>query len=224
MSERTAASRGSEPIIFLDDICVTFKTRTGSLFKPNLVHAVNHVTLKLMPGETIGIVGESGCGKSTTANVMCGLQSPTSGKVFFKGVDVTKRTAEIRKKIGRVVSVVFQNPATALNPRMSVHDQLLDPLIVHKVGTEDEREARVKELIGLGIVDETFITSVFMREEMSPTSFFGLFAIPHALEMSAARTMVAVLLSERGVKWGNETVHIVLMIAVCREDRKRTFH
>lgn len=78
-----------------------------------------------------------------------------------------------------------------------------------------------KELIELGIVDETFITSVFMREEMSPTSFFGLFAIPHALEMSAARTMVAVLLSERGVKWGNETVHIVLMIAVCREDRKR---
>lgn len=78
-----------------------------------------------------------------------------------------------------------------------------------------------KELIELGIVDETFITSVFMREEMSPTSFFGLFAIPHALEMSAARTMVAVLLSERGVKWGNETVHIVLMIAVCHEDRKR---
>ena len=78
-----------------------------------------------------------------------------------------------------------------------------------------------KQLIDMGIVDETFIASVFMREEMSPTSFFGLFAIPHALEMSAERTMVAVLLSEEGVAWGGETVHIVLMIAVCPEDRKR---
>ncbi len=149
MSEKTAASRGTEPIIFLDDICVTFKTRTGSLFKPNLVHAVNHVTLKLMPGETIGIVGESGCGKSTTANVMCGLQAPTSGKVYFKGVDVTKRTAEERRQIGRVVSVVFQDPSTALNPRMIVHDQLLDPLLVHEVGSPEERERRIRELVSL---------------------------------------------------------------------------
>ena len=145
MAEKNAEQT---PIIFLDNISVTFKSRTGSLFHPNLVHAVNGLTLKLMPGETIGIVGESGCGKSTTANVMCGLQSPTEGHVYFKGDDVTKRTAELRKKIGRVVSVVFQNPATALNPRMSVHDQLLDPLVVHKVGTEDEREARVRELLG----------------------------------------------------------------------------
>lgn len=149
MSEKTATSRGNEPIIFLDDICVTFKTRTGSLFKPNLVHAVNHVTLKLMPGETIGIVGESGCGKSTTANVMCGLQAPTSGKVYFKGVDVTKRTAEERRQIGRVVSVVFQDPSTALNPRMIVHDQLLDPLLVHEVGSPEERERRIRELVSL---------------------------------------------------------------------------
>ena len=138
-----------EPLIFLDDVHVTFKTRTGSILHPNLVHAVNGLTLKLMPGETIGLVGESGCGKSTTANVMCGLQSPTSGHVYFKGEDVTKRTAELRKKIGRVVSVVFQNPATALNPRMAVHDQLLDPLIVHSVGSEDEREDRIRELFGL---------------------------------------------------------------------------
>ena len=143
------ASAEKEPIIFLDDISVTFKTRTGSLLHPNLVHAVNHVTIKLMPGETIGIVGESGCGKSTTANVMCGLQSPTSGKVYFKGQDVTKRTADLRKQMGRVVSVVFQDPATALNPRMIVHDQLLDPLLVHKVGSPKEQEKRINELIGL---------------------------------------------------------------------------
>ena len=110
------------PIIHLDNISVDFKTRTGSIIHPNIVHAVKDLTLKLMPGETIGIVGESGCGKSTTANVMCGLQSPTKGKVFFKGKDVTHRTANDRKVIGRVISVVFQDPATALNARMSVAD------------------------------------------------------------------------------------------------------
>ena len=135
------------PIIFLDDIHVVFKTRTGSLLHPNKVHAVNGLSLKLMPGQTIGIVGESGCGKSTTANVMCGLQTPTSGHVYFTGTDVTKRTAAQRKIIGRVISVVFQDPATALNARMTVREQLMDPMIVHKVGDAKSREARVRELI-----------------------------------------------------------------------------
>lgn len=143
----TANAKEQTPIIFLDDIRVVFNTRTGSILHPNKVTAVDGLTIKLMPGETIGIVGESGCGKSTTANVMCGLQAPTSGKVYFKGVDVTKRTADMRKTIGRVISVVFQDPATALNARMTIHDQLLDPMIVHNVGTKAEREARIKELI-----------------------------------------------------------------------------
>lgn len=143
----TANAKEQTPIIFLDDIRVVFNTRTGSILHPNKVTAVDGLTIKLMPGETIGIVGESGCGKSTTANVMCGLQAPTSGKVYFKGADVTKRTADMRKTIGRVISVVFQDPATALNARMTVHDQLLDPMIVHNVGTKAEREARIKELI-----------------------------------------------------------------------------
>lgn len=147
MSEN--ATNEVTPIIFLDDVSVTFKTRTGSLLHPNRVKAVQHLSLKLNPGETIGIVGESGCGKSTTANVMCGLQQPTEGHVYFKGEDVTKRTAAQRKLIGRVISVVFQDPATALNARMSIHDQLMDPMVVHNVGTPEEREARVKELIGM---------------------------------------------------------------------------
>lgn len=142
-----ASSAESVPIIFLDDVRVTFKTRTGSLIHPNKVQAVKGLTLKLMCGETVGIVGESGCGKSTTANVMCGLQAPTSGKVYFKGQDVTKRSSDMRRIIGRVISVVFQDPATALNARMSVHDQLLDPLKVHKIGDKDSREKRVLELI-----------------------------------------------------------------------------
>ena len=163
MSEVTnnaAASSEQTPIIFLDDIRVTFKTRTGSLLHPNKVQAVRGLTLKLMPGETIGIVGESGCGKSTTANVMCGLQSPTSGKVYFKGQDVTKRTADMRKTIGRVISVVFQDPATALNARMTVRDQLADPMIVHKVGDKASRAKRVRELIEMVGLPESVLDAL----------------------------------------------------------------
>ena len=137
----------NEPIIRLEDVTVTFKTRTGSILHPNKIQALKGVSLSLMPGETIGLVGESGCGKSTTANVMIGLQKPTTGKVYFKGVDVTNRTAADRRRIGRVISVVFQDPATDLNARMSVHDQLLDPMLVHKIGDKESREKRVYELI-----------------------------------------------------------------------------
>lgn len=135
------------PIIELRDLHVIFKTRTGSIVNPYKVHAVNGVNMKVMPGQVLGIVGESGSGKSTAANVMCGLQEPSEGQVFFRGEEVTKRSAADRRKIGRVVSVVFQDPATALNARMHVRDQLMDPLRVHDIGTEEEREARVEELI-----------------------------------------------------------------------------
>ena len=145
---KTQNENGNVPIIELRDAEVVFTTRAGSgLFHKNKITAVNKVNLKLMPGKTIGIVGESGCGKSTTANIMCGLQQVTSGKVLFKGQDVTHRTAKERMDIGRVVSVVFQDPATALNARMSVVDQLIDPLVVHKIGDKEARDNRAKELI-----------------------------------------------------------------------------
>lgn len=147
VQEAPEAKDEQTPIIFLDDIKVTFRTRTGSLLHPNLVHAVRGLTLKLMPGRPLASWASPGCGKSTTANVMCGLQKPTSGRVFFKGKDVTNRTAADRRVIGRVISVVFQDPATALNARMTVQDQLMDPMIVHKVGDEAYRRNRVNELI-----------------------------------------------------------------------------
>ena len=137
------------PIIELKNVEVIFTSRTGSLFKPNKVHAVRGVNMRIERGQTLGIVGESGCGKSTTANVMCGLQMPTKGQVFFNGKEVTKRSAAARREIGRVVSVVFQDPATALNPRMHVADQLADPLRVHGIGDEASRAKRVRELISL---------------------------------------------------------------------------
>src|SRR5699024_6546026 len=110
-------------------------------------HAVQGVNLEVRPGETLGIVGESGCGKSTTANVMCGLQIPTAVQVFFRGQEGSKRSASDRRTLGRVVSVIFQDPSTALNARLTVNDQLIDPLEMHKVGTKAERETRVEELI-----------------------------------------------------------------------------
>ena len=119
----TMIATSEAPIIELKDVEVTFTSRTGSLFKPNKVHAVRGVNMRIERGQTLGIVGESGCGKSTTANVMCGLQMPSKGQVFFNGKEVTKRSAAARREIGRVVSVVFQDPATALNPRMHVADQ-----------------------------------------------------------------------------------------------------
>ena len=137
------------PIIELRRVEVAFNSRTGSLLRPNRVRAVRGVDMCIERGQTLGIVGESGCGKSTTANVMCGLQMPTKGKVFFNGKEVTKRSAAARREIGRVVSVVFQDPATALNPRMHVADQLADPLRVHRIGTEASRAKRVRELISL---------------------------------------------------------------------------
>lgn len=139
----------AEPIIDLQDVEVTFKSRTGSLFKPKRVHAVRGVSMRLERGETLGIVGESGCGKSTTANVMCGLQPPTAGNVYFRGEQVTRSSASVRRRVGRLVSVVFQDPSTALNPRMIVREQLLDPLRVHRVGQPEERLQRVEKLVSL---------------------------------------------------------------------------
>ena len=144
---RATAASGQVPIIELRDVDVVFTTRAGKLFHPSKIKAVNKVNIQLLAGQTIGIVGESGCGKSTTANVMCGLQQATSGQVLFKGVDVTHRSAKDRKEIGRVVSVVFQDPATALNARMTVEDQLIDPLVVHKLGDRKSRAARARELL-----------------------------------------------------------------------------
>ena len=148
------------PIIELKDVSVTFKSRTGGIFKPNLVHAVRNVDMRLMPGQTLGIVGESGCGKSTTAKVMCGLQPATSGEVYFKGDLVTKRSAKDRKRIGRVVSVVFQDPATALNARMAVAQQLEDPMKVHGISNPKERQAWIRELIHMVGLPESVLQAL----------------------------------------------------------------
>lgn len=141
-------STETTPIIKLDDVKVHFRSRQGGLFGTQIT-AVKGVSLEVNPGETVGIVGESGCGKSTTAKVMVGLQQASEGKVYFQGRDVTRPTGAIRREMGRTVSVVFQDPSTALNRRMRVRDTLLDPLNVHNVDTPKERLARVERLVHL---------------------------------------------------------------------------
>ncbi|CAB0833715.1 ABC transporter ATP-binding protein [Corynebacterium diphtheriae] len=146
--ERLTGRSSDAPLIELKDVNVIHKTRTGKLFRPDTVHANKNVNFHVDRGEVVGIVGESGCGKSTLARVMVGLQKPTSGEVFFNGTKMTGSGHQC-KELGRAISVVFQDPATALNPRMTVKEQLLDPLRVHKIGTEAERLTRVQVLLSL---------------------------------------------------------------------------
>ena len=140
--------RDAGPVVELRGVHVVHRTRTGGLFRSGQVRAVDGVDFSISRGETVGIVGESGCGKSTLARVLVGLQRPTAGEVLFRGKPL-RYNAQARRELGRAVSVVFQDPATALNPRMIVREQLLDPLVVHGIGTPAERDARVRELIGL---------------------------------------------------------------------------
>ena len=130
-------------IIDLENIVVQFPSRDGSLFGRKKFTAVNNVSLSIKAGETIGLVGESGCGKSTLANVIIGLLKPTSGLVKFNGLQMQYGSSEARKQFGRQVSVIFQDPATALNPRMKVLDILRDPMDIHNVLQPHEREKRV---------------------------------------------------------------------------------
>jgi len=139
----------SEPVIELQDVRVRFKTRASGLFAKQYVDALAGVSLTVRRGQTLGIVGESGSGKSTAAKVLVGLEKPTSGKVVFDGEEVRSFTPGVRRRLGRILSVVFQDPATALNARMTIRDALMDPMEVHRIGTRATREKKVRELIGL---------------------------------------------------------------------------
>lgn len=137
-------------MIRLERVHVRHRSRSGGLMRRDSVHALTDVSLEVGQGEIVGLVGESGCGKSTLARVLTGLQRPTEGQVTFHGEDLwTMRAATRRSNFGQSVGVVFQDPATALNPRLTVRQILRDPLDVHRRGTVEEREKRVVELLEL---------------------------------------------------------------------------
>ncbi|MEU5836830.1 ABC transporter ATP-binding protein [Streptomyces diacarni] len=137
-------------MIRLENVHVRHRARSGGLFHRDTVHALTDVSLQVRRGEILGLVGESGCGKSTLARVLTGLQKPSQGTVAFRDENLWGLPdARRRGEFGSSVGVVFQDPSTALNPRLPVQRILRDPLDVHRKGTPAQRDARVTELLDL---------------------------------------------------------------------------
>jgi oligopeptide transport system ATP-binding protein len=111
------------------------------------VHAVDDVSFDIIRGETLGLVGESGCGKSTTGRTILQLHRPTSGHVFFEDKDLAVMKGEDLRKMRRRMQMIFQDPYASLNPRMTVGEIIGEPLIIHGMATQKEAEERVKELL-----------------------------------------------------------------------------
>ncbi|MFF8933790.1 oligopeptide/dipeptide ABC transporter ATP-binding protein [Streptomyces paradoxus] len=137
-------------LVELSGTHVVHKARSGGLFTRDRVYALTGADLAITPGETIGVVGESGCGKSTLARVLVGVERPTRGTVSFRGRDLwAMPAAERRRAVGGSTGMVFQDPSTALNRRLTVRRILRDPLDVHDRGTRAQRDERVRELMSL---------------------------------------------------------------------------
>ncbi|MET7540140.1 ABC transporter ATP-binding protein [Streptomyces sp. NPDC005349] len=140
----------TDPVVELRDAHVVHRARSGGLFARDRVYALTGADLSVAPGETVGVVGESGCGKSTLAKVLVGVQRPTSGTVVVDGHDLwTMKPGERRATVGEGVGMIFQDPSTALNRRLTVRQILRDPLDVHRRGAPAAREERVRELMSL---------------------------------------------------------------------------
>lgn len=121
------------------------------LFNKNktYVRAVDDLNLKVYKGETIGIVGESGCGKSTTGNLILGLLEPSEGQVYFNNENIAAFNQKELRKVRRDLQVIFQDPYASLNPRMTVEEIIGEPLVVHKMAAGDGLRKRVLELMQL---------------------------------------------------------------------------
>ncbi|WP_329312923.1 ABC transporter ATP-binding protein [Streptomyces sp. NBC_01262] len=139
-----------EPILQVRDLYKHFPLTQGIVFKKQIgaVKAVDGVDLDLFAGETLGIVGESGCGKSTMAKLLMNLERVTSGRILYKGEDITKLSGRALKAVRRNIQMVFQDPYTSLNPRMTVGDIIGEPYEIHpEVAPKGDRRKRVQDLL-----------------------------------------------------------------------------
>jgi peptide/nickel transport system ATP-binding protein/oligopeptide transport system ATP-binding protein len=143
-SDRSAAA----PILEVDHLVKHYPLTGGGVFRRRVgdVHAVCDVSFSVRPGETLGLVGESGCGKSTTGKAVLQLSPPTSGEVRFQGDNLVGKTRKQMRAIRRDLQVVFQDPYASLNPRIPVNDIVAEPLQIHGLFGRQGRE-RVRELL-----------------------------------------------------------------------------
>ncbi|MFC7219999.1 ABC transporter ATP-binding protein [Streptomyces polyrhachis] len=139
-----------EPILEVRDLTKYYPLTQGILFKKQVgaVKAVDGVSFDLRKGETLGIVGESGCGKSTVAKMLVNLEHPTSGTIRYKGEDISHLSPRALKSVRRNIQMVFQDPYTSLNPRMTVGDIIGEPFDIHpEVAPKGSRRGKVRELL-----------------------------------------------------------------------------
>jgi oligopeptide/dipeptide ABC transporter ATP-binding protein len=147
----TAGSSGAPPLEFVEvrHLVKEFPVTAGAVMQRKIgsVKAVSDVSLTISKGETFGLVGESGCGKTTIGRVMVGLEKPTSGEIWFDAEDIAKlRGRDFRRK-RRDLQLMFQDPYASLDPRMRVGSIIREPLTVQKIGNGKERDARVSQLL-----------------------------------------------------------------------------
>jgi len=145
-----AASRTDEPILEVRGLVEHFPLTKGILFKKQVgaVRAVDGIDMKLYKGETLGLVGESGCGKSTTARLLMRLDKPTAGQILFHGEDIAQLSGKALKAVRRNIQIVLQDPYSSLNPRMTVGDIIAEPFQIHKdVAPKGSRRKMVQDLL-----------------------------------------------------------------------------
>jgi oligopeptide/dipeptide ABC transporter ATP-binding protein len=136
------------------------------LAKSPIVFAVDGVSFEIPAGKTFGLVGESGCGKSTVALSILRLIEPTSGSIWLKGIDLLSLQGEEMRRLRRHMQIIFQDPYSSLNPRSKAREVVSEPLLVHKIGTAYEQKARAQELLShVGLRPEQF--------ELFPHQFSG---------------------------------------------------
>jgi len=138
-------------LLRVENLVKHFPITQGIIFQKQVgaVHAVDDISFEIKKGETLGLVGESGCGKSTTGRTILQLHRPTSGHVFFEDKDLVTLPSEDLRKMRRKMQMVFQDPYASLNPRMTVGEIIGEPLLVHNVVERNEADERVENLLRL---------------------------------------------------------------------------
>ena len=154
---RLAPAPPVAPLLEVHHLVKEFTRRRGFLGRSTAVRAVDDVSFDIGQGETFGLVGESGSGKTTTGRCILRLVEPTSGEVRFRGEDVLAFPRERLRRARRDMQIVFQDPASSLNPRLRIGAAVEEPLVIHRLGTRAERRARVEEVFTLVGLDPALV-------------------------------------------------------------------